>query len=206
LQFGLTFDLKDNGEIAVGIRPDQFINYTHNAEHLHQYGSKPETFNLLTRASELQDIKQAEIEALPENRRRIVQAVSRLSRKANFRQQVLNAYGNRCAVTRTQLRLVDAAHIVPVGAPDSSDHVTNGLALSPTYHRAYDNGLIYLDNDFVMKINESMLKVLVGQNLHGGVEGFKSPLGRILLPPDPNQRPKVAFIRKANAFRRIKVS
>jgi hypothetical protein len=47
-------------------------------------------------------------EAVSEPRRRIVQTVSRLSRAANFRLQTLNAYGNRCAVTRAQLRLVDA--------------------------------------------------------------------------------------------------
>jgi putative restriction endonuclease len=56
------------------------------------------------------------------------------------------AYGNRCAVTRVQLRLVDAAHILPVGTTGSADHVRNGIALSPTYHRAFDAGLIYLDN------------------------------------------------------------
>jgi putative restriction endonuclease len=206
LQHGITFDLKDNGEIAVGLRPDQFINYTLNAEHLHSYGSQPETFRLLTRAAELQEITQAEIEALPENRRRIVQTVRKFSRKANFRQQVLNAYGHRCAVTRAQLRLVDAAHIVPVGAPESSDHITNGLALSPTYHRAYDNGLIYLDDDYVMKVNTAMIKELIGLKLHAGIDEFKRPLGRILLPQDPKQHPKVGFIKKANVFRRIPIT
>ena len=42
-------------------------------------------------------------------------------------------YDNRCAVTRIQLRLVDATHILPVPSGDSSDHVTNGMALLQHY-------------------------------------------------------------------------
>jgi len=203
LQYGLTFNRKTNNEIAVGIRPDQFMNYALNAEHLHRYGTQTETLRLLTRASSLVPIPAAEIEALPENRRRIIQEVSRLSRKANFRQQVLFAYDKRCAVTRVQLRLVDAAHVLPVGAPESSDHVTNGLALSPTYHRAYDNGLIYLDDTYHMRINNTRLDELRAIRLDGGIDGFIAPLGRILLPPDRLQWPKLEFIRRANGFRLI---
>ncbi len=203
LQHGLTFDRKSNDEIAVGVRPDQLVNYALNAEHLHRYGKKPETFQLLTRAATLQDISDTDLQALSEPRRRIVQAVARLSRSSNFRQQVIQAYDSRCAVTRVQLRLVDAAHILPVGAPGSTDHVTNGLALSPTYHRAYDGGLIYLDEQYIMRLNEARLSELQALNLTGGVEAFRAPLGRILLPPDPGQRPLARLIRKANVFRRI---
>lgn len=203
LTHGLTFDQKDNYEIAVGIRPDQFVNYVLNADHLHRYGRQPETFRLLLKATELDVITEAEIEALPEPRRRIVREISRLSRKANFRQQVLHAYGNRCAVTRVQLRLVDAAHILPVGAPESIDHISNGLALSPTYHRAYDNGLIYLDDEYRMKLNPNKFAELIGLGLNGGIEKFREPLGKIYLPPDRGQWPRPKYIRQANSYRRI---
>jgi len=113
------------------------------------------------------------------------------------------AYGNRCAVTRTQLRLVDAAHILPVGAPGSVDIVQNGIALSPTYHRAYDAGLIHLDEDMVMRIVGAKVDMLGQLNLAGGVEQFCRPLGTIFMPPDPNQRPSAEFIRRANRFRQI---
>ena len=33
------------------------------------------------------------------------------------------------------------------------DDVRNGIALSPTYHRAFDFGLIYVDQEYVMRIN-----------------------------------------------------
>lgn len=128
--------------------------------------------------------------------------VSHLSRDAAFRRRVLFAYGQRCAVTRIQLRLVEAAHILPVGAPESSDAVQNGIALSPTYHRAYDAGLIFLDEQCRMRLNENQAHVLRSLNLAMGIESFCAPLGEILLPPDPAQRPDPNFIRRANRHRR----
>ena len=130
--------------------------------------------------------------------------MSRLTRDVKFKQRVMFAYGNRCAVTRVQLRLVDAAHILPVGATGSADHVRNGIALSPTYHRAFDTGLIYLDNRHHMCLNEGQLHVLQQLNLAGGVDTFRAPLGhQIFLPPDPNQRPSQDFILRGNRFRQI---
>ncbi len=106
-------------------------------------------------------------------------------------------------MTRVQLRLVDAAHILPVGAPRSADHVRNGIALSPTYHRAFDAGLVYLDEQFCMRLNDGYVGALRQLNLAGGLETFKAPLGQIFLPPDPVQRPSADFIRLANRFRQI---
>lgn len=201
---GLSFHRKDNDEIAIGIRPDMFMAYCLNATLLHRYGRDANILRLLNRITHLQEPQQQEIDALPTPRQRVVQEVSRLSRLASFRQQVLFAYGNRCAVTRVQLRLVDAAHILPVGAPGSADHVRNGIALSPTYHRAFDAGLIYLDENHQMQINDGQLQVLHQMNLAGGVNTFRSPLGRqVFLPPDPNQRPGPEFIRRGNRFRQI---
>jgi putative restriction endonuclease len=203
LQDGFAFDRKSNSEIAIGFRPDQFINYVINARQLHVVGRQLKTFELLTRASSLQDIPAGELAQLPRSRQRIIQEISRLSRDANFRQQVLQAYDNRCAVSRAQLKLVDAAHILPVGSPDSLDMVYNGLALSPTYHRAFDRGLVYLTPDYEMKMNPAMEDELRRLNLAGGIQTFKAALGQIFLPPDPRQRPRRELIVKANRFRLI---
>ena len=203
LQYGLSFDRKSNQEIAVGIRSDQFMNYGFTWNELHRYGKQAATFDLLKKASGLEDIADKEVAVLTAKRKRIVQEVSRLCRSGNFREQVLRAYGSRCAVTRAQLRLVDAAHILPVGAPESSDDVRNGLALAPTYHRAFDNGLVYLDERYVMRINPAKEAELVTRKLDGGVDAFKSHLGKILLPPDKRQWPNKSLVQKANRYRRI---
>ncbi len=115
------------------------------------------------------------------------------------------AYGSRCAVTRIQLRLVDAAHILPVGAAGSTDAVQNGIALSPTYHRAFDAGLIYLNEDMEMRIDDGRVRLLQQLNLAGGAELFRQPLGQIFVPPDSTQHPSIDLIRRANRLRQITV-
>lgn len=206
LQDGLAFDRKDNNEIAVGIRPDQLLNYTANADILHKLGTNARTFDLLVKASALQDIPEEELTSVPKERQRIVATVKRLARDASFRNTVITAYQNRCAVTRLQLRLVEAAHIVPVGASGSTDEVRNGMALSPTFHRAFDYGLIYLNEDYVMRINPEKEDHLVRLSLDGGLSDFKSFLDKkIHLPPDKKQWPDRRYINRANEFRRIKL-
>jgi putative restriction endonuclease len=163
-------------------------------------------YALLTKATALEPISPAELESVTKKRQKIISRISRLAREGNFRQQVLNAYGNRCAVTRMQLRLVEAAHILPVGAEGSTDNIQNGLALSPTYHRAFDKGLIYLDDNLVMKINPQKELQLVTLSLDGGLPDFKGFLSnRIHLPYDKRQWPEPKIIRKANEYRRIHI-
>lgn len=204
LQNGLSFVTKDNEEIAIGVRPDQFLTYCLNAEALHLYGAESNLTKLLTKAVELQEIPEQAISSLTAKRKLIVENISRYSRDANFRKIVLNAYDNRCAVTRFQLRLVDAAHILPVPSGNSSDHVTNGIALSPTFHRAYDNCLIYLDENYVMRLNPEKVDELKQHKLDGGINEFKSFIDKkIHLPLDAYQRPRIEYIKMANKHRRI---
>jgi putative restriction endonuclease len=104
-----------------------------------------------------------------------------------------------------QLRLIDAAHILPVGVQESIDEVTNGICLSPTYHRAFDRSLIYLDESLKMQINSAKEQELIRLGLDGGLRDFKAYLGKkIHLPQDRNQWPKTEFIHAANEFRQIK--
>ncbi len=82
-----------------------------------------------------------------ERTRRVVDAVVR---DAQFRRQVMSAYKYRCAATGLEIgtlplgratRLLDAAHIRPVG-DKGPDAVTNGISLTPTVHRLFDEGLV----------------------------------------------------------------
>lgn len=201
---GLAFDRRSTGEIVVGVRPDQIVGYIENAKQLHEWGSEPELY---------QDIEEAAVspteETLPPveatERQRIVHTVSRLARSGNFRRDVLEAYGNRCAVTGLQLKVVQAAHVLPVSAPGSLDEVRNGIALSPTYHIAYDDGLIYLNRRLEMRLNDARANELDDLGLQGGLEDFVAPLGPISLPVDENKWPDKDLIEQANRFRDIPV-
>lgn len=204
LQDGFAFVTKGNEEIAVGIRPDQLLAYIMNAEMLHAQGADAATVSLLSRAASLEEITSNDIAQIPAERQRIVQTVSRLSRDSSFRRKVLAAYEHRCAVTRMQLKLVEAAHILPVGVEGSNDEVANGICLSPTYHRAYDNSLIYLDGNLIMRINPEKEQELTTLGLSGGLQDFKNYLDvRIHLPQDKTQWPVKKLIKAANQFRKI---
>lgn len=199
---GFAFTRKGNDEIAVAFRSDNILAYCLNSESLHESGADAAVSSLLSKVGRFESVTERELEGISPERRRVVVKVSRLARDSDFRRKVIVAYDRKCCVTGLQLRLIDAAHILPVGAEGSTDDVRNGLCLSPTYHRAYDRGLIYLTDDWTMQINPKKKDELVRLGFGGGLSSFEAHLGRvILLPPDRKQWPNAAFIRAANKFR-----
>ena len=67
-----------------------------------------------------------------------------------FRQTVLTAYRNKCAVTGiSNTELLVASHIVPWAQVKSPRlDPTNGICLNAFYDKAFDRGLITFDTDF----------------------------------------------------------
>lgn len=72
-------------------------------------------------------------------------ATSSLVRDARFRRAVVDAYGGQCAMCGVGLGLVEGAHILPVSVPGSSDDPSNGLALCPNHHAAFDRHLLLVE-------------------------------------------------------------
>ncbi|MBB2951603.1 HNH endonuclease [Sphingobacterium sp. JUb56] len=70
-----------------------------------------------------------------------------------FKRYIPQLYQDTCAMTGMQLRstynhnFIDACHIVPFSI-SHDDNVTNGLALCPNLHRAFDRGLVSVDQDY----------------------------------------------------------
>lgn len=64
-----------------------------------------------------------------------------------FRRAVLANYDNRCCVTGiSDIRLLNASHIMPWSADQTNRHnPRNGLCLSATFDRAFDRGLMGVD-------------------------------------------------------------
>lgn len=202
LQDGLAFQTKSNDEIAIGVRSDHLLFYCQHAPELHRLGDDSAYLETAELAIKAQEFNELEIQELPERRQLLIRETARWSRSSTFTKQVLNAYDNRCAITRRKLRLVDAAHILPVKAGDQSiDTVRNGIALSPTFHRAFDRGLIYLDESMFMRLNSSAADELYRLGLASGIDSFEAQLGKIHLPYNPEQHPDPNFIRLANSFR-----
>ena len=200
-ELGLSFIQKGNDEIALGIRPDNLLFYINNAEILHQQGGDHGMLSFLPRVLTMEEITPDEISRLPEERQRTISTISRFVRDSHFRRKVYSAYNHKCAVTGMQLQLIEAAHILPVQAAGSTDNVTNGVCLSPTFHRAFDRGLIYLNTNFEMKINERKEHELSERNLSEGIDIFRSYLNKtIYLPENENHWPDIQMINEANRF------
>lgn len=82
-----------------------------------------------------------------ETRERVTTAISRLLRDYKFTKEVVRAYQGRCALSDINWGVVQAAHIFPVAAPGSTDRISNGIGLTPTYHSLFDRHLIYISPD-----------------------------------------------------------
>jgi putative restriction endonuclease len=78
-------------------------------------------------------------------------------RGAAFKRKIPELYDHRCAITglRVQNRraasLIDACHIVP-WSESYNDTITNGIALCPNMHRAFDRGLISISDDLTVLV------------------------------------------------------
>jgi len=183
---------RDNQEIVIAFRPDFFAAYVQELEELHKTAQRPEDLRQLERIANT-DIER-EIRDIPAGpRKTVLQQINRKVRDARFRQNVLAAYGCRCAVSGIQLELVDAAHIIPVDHERGTDELKNGICLSALHHRAFDNGLIGIKKDYSVILNERRMAELHSIGWDGGAAEFKASLrDQILLParrahyPDPD--------------------
>ena len=128
-------------------------------------------------------------EKIDEPRRYAVVSTRRALREIDFRDRVLTAYGQRCAMCGVQLHLLDGAHILPAAHADSTDGTDNGVALCALHHRAFDGAFVTFDPDFRIRLNVGMVEELKAIEHAGGLKAFKKALRTILdLPPDKKDR------------------
>ncbi len=204
---GFSFSEKNNGEIAVAIRPELLGQYAENLEELHNLGEVPNGLNLLEKiVREPMAISDEDIRRqAPGPREYALVTTKKALRDANFRRRVLAAYENKCAMCGVQLELLDAAHILPAAHPESSDEVKNGLSLCALHHRAYDRSLVSFTPDgdeYKTLINEKKLIEFKAANLDGGKDWFvDSTLPFLLLPPNLADGPDPKYVAKANDVR-----
>lgn len=78
--------------------------------------------------------------------------------QARFRARVLPAYANQCTICRLkETRLLDAAHIVADTETAGAPAVTNGLSLCSIHHRAFDEDLVGVSPDYVVRVHPRLL-------------------------------------------------
>ncbi len=195
---------RGNGELAIAFRPDFMGTYLRNLEDLHAVGRQPEEVQLLEEiAEDPEDVDEAEIlEEVPAERQYAVISTRKALRDINFRSRVLTAYSHQCAMCGVQLKLLDAAHILPAAHPDSTDQTSNGVALCALHHRAFDRSLVTFDNDHRIHVDEAQAEEFRRTGHDGGLDVFRNALRPILiLPPDKRDRPDSKFISTSNTLR-----
>jgi putative restriction endonuclease len=75
-----------------------------------------------------------------------------------FRKLVPKIYDSTCSFTGMRLEstfghtFIDACHIVPFSVTHD-DKVNNGIALCPNLHRAFDRGLVSINNDYKILVS-----------------------------------------------------
>lgn len=125
-------------------------------------------------------------------------------RGSAFKREVLKVYNNTCCISgliidaTISVSMIDACHIVPFTI-SHDDTIGNGLALCPNLHRAFDRGLISIDDNY---------RVIVASNF---IENSQSPYQikifdgkQLLLPDNQNLFPSLENIRRHKTLMRIK--
>lgn len=195
---------KGNREIAIAFRPDFIIEYIRSLESLHDVGKSRTDFNVLAAvAADPSGVNDSDLENVTEQRRSAIASVRRALRDTSFKNRVLTCYSYRCAVCGLQLDLVEAAHIVPVAEPTSTDDTSNGVSLCALHHRAYDKALVAISDDYHILVSESEKGRLRTIGHDGGMDRFIAGLRPlILLPPAMADRPNVNYLRRGREIRK----
>jgi len=125
--------------------------------------------------------------ATADTRLKVFAEVSRRQGAPRFRRALLQAYEQRCAMTRYgATAALEAAHIVPYRGPQTN-HVANGLLLRADIHDLFDLGLIAVDTD--------SMRLLLSRDLEG-TEYEQYADKPVWLPHDIEARPSIEALAK----------
>ncbi len=111
----------------------------------------------------------------------VTRTVRQRVHQAAFRERVVRAYQERCALCSLRHQeLLDAAHITPDREADSEPVVSNGVALCKLHHAAFDRFFFAIRPDYTIEVRSSILAEHDGPMLVVGLQQIHDR--RILLP------------------------
>jgi putative restriction endonuclease len=140
--------------------------------------------------------------ALTARRQYVTAVVRQRLHQRGFRQRVIRAYQERCAICRLRHdELLEAAHILPDGHPLGEPVIPNGLALCKLHHAAFDRYIIGVTPDLEVTVRLDVLEEIDGPMLRHGLQGFQG--SRIHVPHAAHLRPNRDFLaERYDRFRR----
>jgi len=192
---------RGNVEVAIAFRPEFFVEYLRQVPRIH--GQRGALNPYIAALNDVGSLSDSDIDALPQQRREVVVTIRRKVREADFRARVLSAYEHKCAMCGMQLRLVEAAHVVPVADSTSTDDTHNGVALCSVHHDAYDRNFVSFTEAYQIEISRSMEETLRAADRVGGLAAFKKSIRpAIILPANRRDHPHPTFVRRSREVRR----
>lgn len=124
----------------------------------------------------------------------ITQVTRQRIHQRTFRDRVLQAYRECCAVCRLRhVNLLDAAHIVADSDPDGEPVVSNGLSLCKLHHAAYDGLYFSVRPDYRVEVRPDILEETDGPMLLHGLQKINDL--KIELPSRVRDRPDPERLR-----------
>jgi putative restriction endonuclease len=108
-----------------------------------------------------------------------------------FKRVIPKVYNFTCAVTGMRLitnrevQMIDACHIIPF-SHSHDDTVSNGISLCPNLHRAFDRGLITIDDDYRLVVSNSFSELATDYS----IKAFHGK--EILLPQERHYCPSLS--------------
>jgi putative restriction endonuclease len=105
-------------------------------------------------------------------------------RKGLFKRLVPKVYNFTCCISGLNITslfdvaMIDACHIVPFSV-SHDDSISNGISLCPNLHRAFDRGLITVDEKYQLLVSNSFVEA---NQSDYGIKKFEG--SKILLPND----------------------
>jgi len=200
--FGIYRDTAE--QHVLSFRPEFLATYLDNSSVLHL--ARDTSLVNLADAIRDHDAGQSTKKFVTVAKRKIVVSHRQFVRNRRFRQAVLDAYSNRCAMCGLQLELIEAAHLVPHAHPKGVDTVVNGLALCTLHHEALDSGLIYVDTSYNVHLNRTRVSYLRRVGKVDGLGRFRRHLQKsISLPKDASEVPDHQYIALGNRVRGIEL-
>ncbi len=105
-----------------------------------------------------------------------------------FRDMVITAYDQRCAICRlNHPELLDGAHIIPDADNLGTPIIQNGLSLCKIHHAAYDQDILGISPDYRVHIRGDILQERDGPMLLHGLQELDGSC--LSLPNRPADRP-----------------
>lgn len=116
-----------------------------------------------------------------------------------FRDIVLTAYNNTCSMCNLQHpELLDAAHIIPDSEPDGEPVINNGISLCKIHHAAYDQDILGITPDYIIKIRRDILEEKDGPMLKHGLQYLNDKT--LILPANEKDYPNQARLEMRFEF------